>query len=68
MPCVDNVGEAPAEIPVYRLARDCGELLKSFAVARRLRARFPDLDLSRITAAARYNLEHGVSFEEFSFA
>jgi hypothetical protein len=68
MPCLDEVGDAPAEVPVYRLARDCGELLKSFAVAKRLRVRFPDLDVSRITAAARYNLEHGTSFEEFSFA
>lgn len=68
MPCVDEVGPPPAEIAVYRLARDCGELLKSFAVARRLRERFPDLDTARITAAARYNLEHGVNFEEFSFA
>lgn len=68
MPCLDDVGDAPAEVPVYRLARDCGELLKSFAVAKRLRARFPDLDVSRITAAARYNLEHGVNLEEFSFA
>ena len=47
--------------PVYRLARDYGAYLKSFAVTKRLR------DI-RILDAAKYNLEHGSSFEEFSFA
>ncbi|HEX7192137.1 MAG TPA: hypothetical protein VF381_11270 [Thermoanaerobaculia bacterium] len=47
--------------PVYRLARDYGSYLKSFAVTKRLR------DI-RILDAAKYNLEHGASFEEYSFA
>ena len=48
-------------LPVYRLARDYGEYLKSFSVARRLGD-------ERIIAAAKYNLDHAPSFEEFSFA
>ncbi|HEY2324843.1 MAG TPA: hypothetical protein VGJ82_18430 [Thermoanaerobaculia bacterium] len=47
--------------PVYRLARDYGSYLKSFAVTKRLR------DI-RILDAAKYNLEHGSSFEDYSFA
>ena len=47
--------------PVYRLARDYGAYLKSFAVTKRLR------DI-RILDAAKYNLEHGTSFEDYSFA
>jgi hypothetical protein len=49
------------DVPVYSLARDYGSYLKSFAVTKRLR------DI-RILDAAKYNLEHGTSFEEFSFA
>jgi hypothetical protein len=64
----DVVGQAPAAIPVYRLARDYGECLKAFAVAKRLRARFPEARVDRLVAAASYNLEHGPSFEEWSFA
>lgn len=45
----------------YRLARDYGAYLKSFAVTRRLGDR-------RIIAAAKYNLDHAPSFEEFSLA
>ena len=47
--------------PIYRLARDCGAYLKSFVVARR----FGD---NRIIEAAKYNLDHAPSFEDFSFA
>ena len=47
--------------PVYRLARDYGAYLKSFSVAKRLGD-------DRIIAAAKYNLDHAPSFEEFSFA
>jgi hypothetical protein len=47
--------------PIYRLARDYGAYLKSFSVARRLGD-------DRIIAAAKYNLDHAPSFEEFSFA
>ncbi|HEY6843020.1 MAG TPA: hypothetical protein VI391_02555 [Thermoanaerobaculia bacterium] len=57
---------APAERPVrgiepYRLARDCGAYLKSFAVAKRLGD-------ARIVDAAKYNLDHAPSLEDFSFA
>ncbi len=52
----------------YLLARDYGALLKSHAVAKRLRPRFPNLDFDGMLAAAQYNLEHAPSFEEFSFA
>jgi hypothetical protein len=56
-------GGAPAttQMPVYRLARDYGAYLKSFSVAKRLND-------PRIIAAAKYNLDHAPSFEEFSFA
>lgn len=58
----------PLRPPLYRLARDYGECLKMFAVAKRLRARYPDAQIDRITAAAYHNLEHAPSFEEWSFA
>ena len=45
----------------YRLARDYGAYLKSFVVARRLGD-------NRIIDAAKYNLAHAESFEDFSFA
>ena len=45
----------------YRLARDCGAYLKSFSVAKRLGD-------ARIIDAAKYNLDHAPSLEEFSFA
>ncbi len=60
--------EVPTSIPVYRLARDYGECLQAFAVAKRLRSRFPDVPVDRFVAAACYNLEHGQSFEDWSFA
>ncbi|HEY2093886.1 MAG TPA: hypothetical protein VGJ81_18590 [Thermoanaerobaculia bacterium] len=49
------------DVPIYHLARDYGAYLKSFAVTKRLR------DI-RILDAAKYNLEHGSSFEDYSFA
>jgi hypothetical protein len=48
-------------LPLYRLARDCGAYLKSFSVAKRLGD-------ARIIDAAKYNLDHAPSLEEFSFA
>ena len=56
-----NVFTSRRDLPLYRLARDYGSYLKSFAVTKRLR------DI-RILDAAKYNLEHGASFEEYSFA
>ena len=53
--------KAAATQPVYRLARDCGAYLKSLVIARR----FGD---PRIADAAKYNLEHAASLEDFSFA
>lgn len=59
----ESGGEPPhsPKDPVYRLARDYGACLKSLSVARRLGD-------DRIIAAARYNLEHAPSFEEFTLA
>ena len=54
-------GEPAPTFQPYRLARDCGAYLKSFAVAKRLGD-------SRIIEAAKYNLDHAPSFEDFSFA
>lgn len=47
--------------PIYRLARDYGAYLKSCVVAKRLGD-------ERIAEAAKYNLDHAPSFEDFSFA
>ncbi len=52
----------------YPLARDYAECLKAHAVAKHLRARFGDAPLDSFIAAAKYNLEHAPSFEEWSFA
>jgi hypothetical protein len=59
---------ASDEVPVYSLARDYGQCLKSHAVAKRLRLRFPDAPLNRFLAATHENLRNGPSFEEYSFA
>jgi hypothetical protein len=53
------------EPPIYRLARDYAEYLKSFAISRRIRQW---VDPSAIRAAAKYNRDHSSSFEEWSFA
>jgi len=49
------------ELPVYRLARDYGAYLKSWAVAERLGD-------PRIAGAAKFNLDHAPSFEDFTLA
>lgn len=54
-------GNPPHFEGVYRLARDYGACLKAFSVAKRLGD-------DRIVAAARYNLEHAPSFEDFALA
>ncbi|MEO8035132.1 MAG: hypothetical protein ABI837_11925 [Acidobacteriota bacterium] len=64
----ESLPPAPVEVPIYRLARDYGQFLKSYAVAKRLRRRFPNSELDRFLAATQHNLLHGPSFEEFSFA
>lgn len=64
----DALPPAPAEVPIYRLARDYGQFLKSYAVAKRLRRRFPKSGMERFLAATQHNLFQGPSFEEFSFA
>lgn len=56
------------EVPVYSLARDYGELLKSCAVARRLAKRFPSIDAMRIIDAARDHLANAPSSDGFTFA
>ena len=61
-------GQASGDIQVYALARDYGELLKSCAVARRLRERFPSIGAMRIIDAARDHLANAPSSDEFTFA
>lgn len=64
----DRETAQPRALPIYRYARDYAACLKAHAVAKRWRARFPELDSDRIIAAAWDNLRHGASFEDFSFA
>jgi len=61
-----NVGRASARpvglkpdlrLPVYPLAKDYGAYLKSWAIGN-----------DELKAAAQYNLDHGPSFDEWSFA
>ncbi len=61
-----SAGERRA--PIYALGRDYAAYLKSHAVAKRLRARFPNAPLDAFVNAVGYNLEHAPSFEEWSFA
>ena len=58
----------PNELPVYALARDYGELLKTWAVAQRLAERFSSLDAEGIVSAARDHLESAPSSDELTFA
>lgn len=53
------------EPPIYPLARDYAEYLKSFAISKRMA---PWADPNTIRAAAKYNRDHAPSFEEWSFA
>ncbi|HLJ73489.1 MAG TPA: hypothetical protein VKU62_02805 [Thermoanaerobaculia bacterium] len=57
----DRLKPVHTQVEPYRLARDCGGYLKSFAVAKRLGD-------ARIVEAAKYNLDHAPSLEDFSFA
>lgn len=69
---VSSRDETPAgnqgELPVYALARDYGELLKTWAVAGRMAQRFPSIDAAAVIAAARDHLEQAPSSDEFTFA
>jgi hypothetical protein len=58
----------PHTPPIYRLARDYGACLATYAVAKWLRRDFHGFDAAPMLAAVIHNLEHGPSFEEFSFA
>lgn len=60
--------EIALDPPVYSLGRDYAEYLLATAISRRMAARFPAIAADRIALAARYNLEHGPSFEDWSFA
>lgn len=60
--------EAVPRAPVYRLGRDYAQYLQAHAITRRLQGRFPRIDCGRILSASKFNLEHGPSFEEWSFA
>lgn len=61
-------GVIGAPPPIYRLARDYGQCLKAYAVAKRLRGRYPEADVDAFVAAARRNLDAGPSYEEWTFA
>lgn len=52
--------------PVYPLARDFAAYLLAHPAARRLSARFPEVDPKTILEACRYNLENS-SWEDWSF-
>lgn len=54
--------------PVYSLGRDYAQYLLATAITRRMAARFPDIACDRITRASLFNLKHGPSFEDWSFA
>jgi hypothetical protein len=56
------------EIPIYSLGRDFGACLKAYAVANRLRSRFPNADFDGMLAAVSHNLDTAPSFEGMSFA
>jgi hypothetical protein len=64
----DQALEALPRAPVYPLARDYAAYLQAHAIVRRLQGRFPALPAGRILAATKFNLDHGPSFEEWSFA
>lgn len=52
----------------YDLARDCGALLESHAISRRLAAKFGHVDTAGIIGACRENLLHGESFADWGFS
>jgi hypothetical protein len=54
------------EVPIYSFARDYGACLKAHAIAKRLRAKFPNADFDRMLAAMHRNREK--SSEEMTFA
>jgi len=59
--CLSGQAGLPVLHLPYRLARDCGAYLKSLVIARRF-------GNARIAEAAKYNLDHAASFEDYSFA
>jgi hypothetical protein len=64
-PTPDTRHSAP-EVPVYAFARDYGACMKAHAIAKRLRARFPNADFDGMLAAMHRNRE--TSSEEMTFA
>ena len=64
-PTPDTQQPAP-KLSVYPFARDYGACLKAQAIAKRLRARFPNADFGGMLAAMHRNLEK--SSEEMTFA
>jgi hypothetical protein len=56
----------PKEVPVYRLARDYATRLRMHALAKRMRARLPGIDMAPALAAARENLAAGPSFADWA--
>ena len=58
-------GECP---PIYDLARDYGQCLKAYAVAKRLRVSHPTARVDDFVAAVRRNLDSGPGYGDWSFA
>jgi hypothetical protein len=56
------------EVLAYHFARDYGACLKAHAVAKRLRSRFPNVDLDGMLTALHRNLETAPSLEGMAFA
>lgn len=65
---MESVGAPETRVPIYRLARDLAGTLIAHAVAKRLRADFPNAPLDAFLAAVHHNLETAPSLEDWSFA
>jgi len=66
-PTPDTRHPTPGPTP-YNFARDYGACLKAHAVAKRLRARFPNADFDGMLAAVHRNLDAAPPSEEMAFA
>ncbi len=65
---ITRVEEIELIPPVYALGRDYAQYLLATAISHRMTSRFPDLPCDQIVRASLYNLKHGPSFEDWSFA
>ncbi len=62
---IDAIALTP---PNYPLARDYAQYLIATGISHRMSFRFPGLPTEAIAKASLYNLKHGPSFEDWSFA